>query len=125
MSLVWNRAPYSENRLIVLLALADWANDEGQSWPCIERLAKKARVDRRSAQRILRKLEIDGFIQTELNRGRGNQNRYTINLEKLKGGTVSPIEEIKGGVENTEKAALRTQKAVAVSPDPLVEPSLE
>ena len=57
MSQVWEDARIqSQPELLVLLALADHARDDGVCWPSIRTIAAKARVEERSAQRILRRL---------------------------------------------------------------------
>jgi hypothetical protein len=62
MSRVWEGSRYSGTHLLVLLALADWANDEGVCWPKVETLCKKARVSRATCQRVLADLERDGAL---------------------------------------------------------------
>lgn len=139
MSLVWERAPYSSGSLLVLLALADWSNEEGISWPSMETLATKTRIERRSAQRIVRQLESDGYIKIEEGGGRGKQHRYIIQIEtmtncrplveKETATHVSPFSAEKGDISNTkratfnaERATFETQTVTPTSPDPLVEP---
>jgi hypothetical protein len=52
----------SSHRL-VLLALADRANDDGTgAWPSVATLAREARVSERSVQYALRRLETGGHI---------------------------------------------------------------
>lgn len=134
MQMVWENAPCRENSLLILLALADWANEDGHCWPSMQKLAEKARVDRRSAQRIVRKLAEQGLIKTHEGGGRANQNQYTIERAAL----CRPPSE-KGDIDDTkratletetatfptQRAALGTQTATRVSPDPLEEPSEE
>lgn len=129
MSKVWEYAPCHENSLIVLLALADWANDDGICWPSMQTLADKARIDRRSAQRIVRKLKRDGLVTIEEGGGRAKQHRYKVETAAL----CRPLEaQQNGDIPNTKRATLEaqratfpTQTATWVSPDPLVEPSEE
>jgi len=83
MSKVWKCAPYEGGTLLVLLALADWADDDGLCWPSVPVLAKKARLKDRQTRYALRQLEEDGFISTDEQRGRNHTNRYKINLHKL------------------------------------------
>lgn len=66
--------PKGADRLM-LLALADNANDEGLCWPSVPTLARKCAVRERSAQRTIRRLEEDGFIQTDARRGRSSVYR--------------------------------------------------
>ena len=60
----------------MLLALADNANDEGVCWPSLTTIAKKAGMDERSARRILRRLEKEGFLRTSQRQSPGRKN-YT------------------------------------------------
>lgn len=128
MTLVWEHAPCRENALIVLLALADWSNDDGVCWPSIQKLADKARVDRRSAQRIVRRLVHDQLITIEEGGGRAKQHRYKVETAAL----CRPLENsdfqnsgvayIERAALETERATFPTQTATPVSPDPLEEP---
>lgn len=52
-------------RKLVLLKLADQANDDGLCWPSYETVAKACEVDRRSVIRHIKKLEEDGFLRIE------------------------------------------------------------
>ena len=85
-SLVWDSGLYSGGTLIILLALADWANDDGDRvFPSLETLARKARLSVRAAQLCLRRLQKDGVIQplSESKGGRGKVTQYRINLERV------------------------------------------
>ena len=76
MTAVWDREDLSSTQKLVLLSLADWANDEGLCWPSINRLAIKTSMAGRSVQRIIRDLESMGFINRDEVLGKGN--RYWI-----------------------------------------------
>jgi hypothetical protein len=78
MTAVWERADLSSTQKLVLLALADWANDEGLCWPSINRLAVKASLTSRGVQKSIRSLEDMGFIRREEVTGKGN--RYWISI---------------------------------------------
>lgn len=73
MTAVWERTDLSSTQKLVLLALADWANDEGLCWPSINRLAVKASMAGRSIQRIIRELEDAGFVRRDEVTGKGNK----------------------------------------------------
>jgi Helix-turn-helix domain len=61
MTQVWkDRRPTSHSELLALLALADWADDDGYCWPSIGGLSQKARIDERTTQRIIMR-----FIEME------------------------------------------------------------
>jgi len=143
MSLVWEHAPYSEGSLLVLLALADWADDNGIAWPSVPALAKKARLKPRRTQYVIRKLQSDGFVDIEDGGGRNKQHRYSLNLDKLKGainapyiekpseinsainapftgkGALSDIKRVHFGAQRVHSA---TQTLHSSAPDPLEDP---
>lgn len=123
MSLVWERAPYTAGSLLVLLALADWANDEGFCWPSIPKIAGKTRLERRSIQYIIRKLQGDGLLHIEEGRGRKHQHQYTINVQNLRllpnliKGEIDDSENVQS---TTQKAQSTTEKVQPIAPDPSV-----
>lgn len=95
-SAVWKYAPLSGTRLLVLLALADWANDQGTCWPSVASIADRCRIDARRARRILRELEHEGLIKKVREGGRDKPLRmdavapgwssvYRIQLDALTG----------------------------------------
>ena len=64
MSQVWEDTRIdSQSELLVLLALADHARDDGLCWPSMRSIAVKARIEERSAQRIVRRLIEKGLIE--------------------------------------------------------------
>ena len=65
-------------RKSVLLALANHANDAGECWPSLERIALHAGVTDRGAQKALRDLEHLGLITTRPVPGRNS--RYVLAL---------------------------------------------
>lgn len=84
--LVWEYADLKGSPLIVLLAMADFADDDGSNvYPSRVTLAQKARVDEKTVSRILTDLENARIITcTEKETGRkGRYRNYTINLENL------------------------------------------
>lgn len=123
MSLVWERAPYTAGSLLVLLALADWANDEGFCWPSIPKIASKTRLERRSIQYIIRKLQKDEILAIEEGRGRKHQHQYTINVQILRllpsliKGEISDTENVQSA---TQKAQFAAEKVQPIAPDPSV-----
>lgn len=78
VSAVWDYGPDDQGELLVLLALADFADDSGVCWPSIRSVAQKARLTERGAQKIMRRLEARRYIEREESAGRGGTNRYRI-----------------------------------------------
>ncbi len=75
---VWNEAPYGGAALLALLALADYADDDGRSYPAVSTIAKKARLSDRGVQKLLIVLERDGWVTIDPGKGLKGTNLYTI-----------------------------------------------
>jgi len=80
MSRVWESSSQEGSALLLLLAIADHANDDGVCWPSVDRLAERARVGERWARRTLRRLEEAGEIIAVRGTGRGNTNVYLVTI---------------------------------------------
>ena len=78
MSWVWKHADVSGATLLILLALADYANHNGICWPGVAALAEKSRVSERYVRDLLGDLERDGFIVREFNTGPHGVNTYKV-----------------------------------------------
>lgn len=63
MTLVWEHSRAEGNLLLLALALADWCDDDGYCYPSFRQLARKARVDRSTAIRGIKKLLTLGEIE--------------------------------------------------------------
>lgn len=86
MNLVWCSAPVNGNKLVIMLALSDWAYDDGTgARPYVPQLAKKTRVSDRTIQRLLKELEDeDKLIERVARGGDGRRpNEYAINIKLL------------------------------------------
>ena len=87
MTMVWAAQGIEDQaELLVLLALADWSNDAGRSWPSIPTLAEKSRMSERNARYVLGRLEASGMVVISGRAGgRGKANEYQISLQLLQG----------------------------------------
>jgi hypothetical protein len=83
MAKIWEAGPASLGDRFVLLAIADHANDEGQAFPGVGSLARKTCMTERGVQKILRRLEADGWLLTDKRQGRYNCNLYTVMTPNL------------------------------------------
>jgi len=121
MSLVWQQAPYSGNTLLVFLALADWCNDDGFCWPSMLQLANKARIEKRSAQRIIRHLAEDGMITIDEGGGRRQPHRYHIQVSRvtkchpLQNGDTDRSETVTPATETVTLASVNSDTPVTRS----------
>lgn len=84
-TLVFDAAPVSDRALIVLLALAEWSQDDGVSWHSTKDIAKRARCSVRRAQEVLKGLATpDGDGRTLVYVRRAKRTTfYQINLDLL------------------------------------------
>lgn len=69
-------------RKLVLLKLADNANDNGKCWPSYEHIADMCEIDRRTAMRHIKILEQEGLVKVTYRKGeKGNSsNIYQLYL---------------------------------------------
>jgi Helix-turn-helix domain len=133
MTEVWESSSTKGGARLVLLALADYANDEGYCHPGVERLALKSALTERNVQFILRELEARGELVTLQRAGRGHVNAYwvvppkTVARLRLEGKTAKSFhpfqmleEKVKSGAEKVKSAAQmvksETEKVKPTSP---------
>lgn len=124
-SWVWQHSPVEHRGdLLVLLALADHAHDDGGSaYPSVSTLARKARLTRRGAQLALRRLEKVDAIERA---GIGPRGVITYRVLMPSEGANS----VRGEVTTRELSGTggelsSTKGANSPSPEPSIEPSLE
>lgn len=113
MTAVFERYPVGGGEMILALALADHANDDGtRVFPSIESLMAKTRQARRTVQYQLRRMEESGWLIL-VNSGNGGRNQhreYRINLDWINGGELpdpenkdaenAPLGESENGANN-------------------------
>jgi hypothetical protein len=114
MACVWdmNDPELNNSRLLLLLALADHANDEGICYPSIPRLAQRARISERQAQRTIQWLAAAGYIEIiAKGTGRGHSTLYHLTLN---GDILSPNGNGKDDILSPDPAP----KGDILSPNP-------
>jgi hypothetical protein len=80
MTRVWEFSTAKEGTLLILLAIADFADDQGRAFPSMERLAKKARMTRRNAQLAIRRLQRTGEVLVDIGAGPKGCNLFRVSL---------------------------------------------
>lgn len=83
MTQVWERSQQAGTDLLVMLALADFSDDQGSSYPAVTTLAAKCRMKPRNMNYILAALVRSGELQIRANEGPKGTNRYRIVIDKL------------------------------------------
>ena len=96
MEWVWNHSSARDGQLLVLLAIADNANHEGNNaFPSIAELSRKSRLSQRGVRYALRGLEEAGCIITSPQSGPGGCNRYRVVMDPAS--IAAPPADIAGG----------------------------
>lgn len=109
MNLVWTRSEHKGSELLLLLAIADNANDDGFAFPGINLLARKMRLTPRAVQYVLKKLLTDEDRELDIVKrgGQGRANEYQIRTKTLRlrpDALGLPLDE-NGGIHKTKPAS--------------------
>ena len=89
-------APWTPSQRLILLALADHANDEGFCWPGIRKVARKCAIAEATTLRYLKDLEVDGWIERLKRRapdGRQMTTLYRLSPRLLAGPPVAASDD--------------------------------
>jgi helix-turn-helix protein len=116
MTLVWEKSQHKGSELLLLLAIADNANDQGIAYPSIGTLAKKTRMSRRSIQYLIHRVEQTGELHVSLGTGPRGCNEYCL---LLGGANFAPGMKSTGANQHTKGGA------IAIAPEPNTEPKRE
>lgn len=128
MTNVWQHSKCKGADLLLLLAIADNANDDGYAWPGIESLATKTRMSQRSIQYNTKRLAAAGELVIMPQAGPKGTNKYRVIPvdDPAWGRKVCGGEETAGAqVDATEGASTRKEGVQRLAPEPSVEPSIE
>ncbi len=89
---VWKFSRHKSGNLLVLLAVADHADEEGSAWPGIDRLARMTRLSDRHVRRCLNALLETGELEIMPESSPSGGTLYRIRLEHLTAeiGTAPP-----------------------------------
>lgn len=91
MAQIWAKSPYRGERLLLHLALGDYANDEGICWPSQRTLAQKARCSENFVRLTLRQMVKDGLVELhKSSNGRGNTAVYQLKPHPANGEPANP-----------------------------------
>lgn len=114
MNTVWKHSSQKGGALLMLLAIADFADDDGFAWPSVTTLAKKARMSERNARYVLRSLEQAGEIQTTPRGGQHGTSGYVVlTSAKIAGGQSLP-----GAKRDSRGGKTRQQGGQPIAPKP-------
>lgn len=109
-SFVWENSKAKGSALLLLLAIADHAHDDGDgAYPSVETLAAKCRQSERNTQRLLRELEAMGEIVIKDQAGPRGCNVYLIPM----GGAI-----FAGVTTGAQGVTTGAKKVPQMSPEP-------
>lgn len=83
MARVWKNSTHNGTELVMLLAIADFADDHGYAYPSVGTLARKCRMGPRNAHYILKALEKSGELSVLRGQGPRGTNRYRVNVNPV------------------------------------------
>lgn len=104
---VWSHSTTTGNDRLILLAIADEADDGGRNaFPSMRRLASKANCNKDTVAEAIKRLEATGELEVARPEGRGpgKFNRYRVVME-LSG---NPVQLERGLVEGSVEGSVRT-----------------
>lgn len=112
ISRVWDYSAQKGNDLLMLLAIADFADDDGNAYPAVSTLATKCRMKPRNANLILAAIKASGELEVRQNEGPNGTNRYRIILPG------SPL-QVSTGVQKSTVCRNMSITPVETYPKPL------
>lgn len=80
---VLEASQHAGTELLMLVVLADYSDDDGNSYPAVASLARKCRMTSRNANYILSTLQASGELRVLKNEGPKGTNRYRIMLAQM------------------------------------------
>lgn len=103
---VWRHSPQRGTMKLLLLAFAEFANDDGICWPSVTRLASYINETERNTRLLIRRLVNEGELVTIPGGGRGNTTRYGI----ATGLTERQLSRLNSDLRNTVTRNTETPK---------------
>lgn len=92
---VFEASQHGGSELLMLVVLADYSDDGGNSYPSVASLARKCRMTPRNANYILGALQASGELRVLKNQGPGGTNRYRLMLDQMGATPLKPASPLK------------------------------
>jgi len=124
MTAVFDRYPVGGGEMLLALALADFASDDGtRVYPGIKHLSQKTRQSERTVQYQLRSMEKLGWLilVNAGDGGKGQHREYRVDPSWIKGADYAPFERVqsttpKGATDDTKGCNPQHQTVQPVAP---------
>ena len=115
MARVWAHSQCAGTELLTVLALADWADDDGWCWPSLHKLAGKVRVTVNQVCKILTAIEQQtGEVHRERSSGgRNKRTRYRVVVPEnsVTDNSVADNSVVENSVIHAQKTVSQTREA--------------
>jgi hypothetical protein len=133
MTEVWEHSKAKSTDLLVLLALADMANDEGECWPSMSTIGRKCRINTRNARARIYSLKNLGEVVVIESGGkssskggvRSNRYRITVHMDDpdtVASDLVAATDPVAGDLQTRSQETYRTRSLATAEPS--LEPSM-
>ncbi|MCA3274505.1 MAG: helix-turn-helix domain-containing protein, partial [Roseomonas sp.] len=76
---VWERKDLDASERLVLLSLADHADEDGFCYPSVKRICERTSLAERTVQGTIKKLVGRGFVSVRYGQGRNGTNAFVVN----------------------------------------------
>lgn len=111
----WRNSKAQGGTLLVLLAIADFADDNCIAYPSISTLAQKSRLSIRGTQYALRELVRINELSIEQNAGPHRSNLFRLTIS---GAITAPAQNVQGANADANGATHCTQMVQPIAPKP-------
>lgn len=133
MTAVWDSSRAKGSGLLLLLAIADFADDAGAAFPSVATLAAKTRLSERSMHYLIKAAKASGELRVEEGSGPRGCNLYKIVLAvDCTPAKNAPVQRMQGAAERqggcnpaSEGVQSSVEKVRQIAPDPSVDPSID
>ena len=98
MSAVWEDQTLQPTAKLVLLSIADHADDDGMCFPSMARLCRRTGLGERTIQGIIGRLVQSGWLEVERGGGRKNCNVYRVKTPQI---TAKTPQELRPSCDET------------------------
>lgn len=115
MAQAWQVILANASRKLVLVKLADNANDEGLCWPSYNYLAAQCEMDRRTVMRHIDDLILSGFLTKKHRKGGLHFNKSNMFQLTINEGDISTLKAAKEALKLAKKLANKNDKKTAPS----------
>lgn len=103
---------------LVLIKLADNANDDGKCWPSLQRIANECEISKRTAINAIKALEEKGFLCVHRERTSADMNKVNLYTLTLEGGEYNSLGGESLALGGGESAAPRTSHSFEPTREP-------